>query len=119
MSLDKSTLLNIQKIITFERLLFPCRLYANRKRQMLVRHFFTLSGNGFGPDFLRHSRIRLPLTVVIIVISFSSSIKPKRSSFSSRQPSCLVSNPLSGLCDGLFLPIFSDFFWPDVRLTSL
>jgi hypothetical protein len=41
---------------------------------MLMQRFGTTSGNGFGPDFLRHNRIRLPLTVVIIVISFSSSI---------------------------------------------
>ena len=76
---------------------------------MLIRRFFTPSGNGFGPDFLGRSRIRMPLTVVIIVISFSLSSKPKRSSYSSRQPTFLVSNPLSGLYDGLFLPIFSDF----------
>jgi hypothetical protein len=78
---------------------------------MLIRRFFTPSGNGLGPDFLDRSRIRLPLTVVIIVISFSSSIKPKRSPISSRQPTCLVSNPLSALYDRLFLPIFSDFIW--------
>jgi hypothetical protein len=79
---------------------------------MLIRRFFTPSGNGFGPDFLRRNQIRLPLPVGIIVISFSSSIKPKRSSFSSRRPMCLIYNPLSSLYDGLFLPTFSDFIWP-------
>jgi hypothetical protein len=44
------------------------------------------SGNTFSPDLLGRSRIRLPFTVVIIVISFFSSIKPERSSISSRQP---------------------------------
>lgn len=51
----------------------------------MTRRFFTLSGSGFGPGFLYRSRIRLPVTVVIVVIYFSSSIKPKRRSFSSRQ----------------------------------
>ena len=73
---------------------------------MLIRRFFTPSGNGFGPDFLGRSRIRMPLTVVIIVISFSSSIKPKRSSFSSRQPTCLVSNTLWSLRQAISFHIF-------------
>jgi hypothetical protein len=52
---------------------------------MLTRRFFTPAGNGLGPGFLRRNRIRLPLTVVIIFIYISSSNKPKRCSFTSRQ----------------------------------
>jgi len=50
---------------------------------MLTRRFFTPSGNGLDPGYLRRSRIRLPVIVVIIVIYFSSSIKPKRHSLFS------------------------------------
>jgi len=37
-------------------------------KQILTRRFFTLSGSGFDPGFLCRSWIRLPVTVVIIVI---------------------------------------------------
>jgi hypothetical protein len=57
---------------------------------MLTRCFFTPSGKGLGPGFLRRNRIRLPLSVVIIVIYFSSSIKLKRHFFLPASVTCLV-----------------------------
>ena len=64
--------------------------YHYGDKQKLTRRFFTLSGSGFGPGFLCRSRIRLPVTVVIIVIYISSSNKPKRySSFPSTCISCV------------------------------